>query len=188
MTEAFSRRDLALLGAGVAAATVLPSTALAQARGTGPSGLTQGDWFAQVRAQHQAINAGIAMMRNARGPAAMKAAFKRLSTLLAAHSIAEEVALYPGPAVSGQGDQNEMRRLYDEQQMAKVMTARIDAAIAAGQRDQAMSLLDQLEQALMAHVREEETQFFPALQRSAGPAMNEKMTRDFRMVFSQAMS
>lgn len=188
MDEAFSRRDLALLGAGVAAAASLPSTALAQARGTGPSGLTRGDWFAQVRAQHQAISAGFQMVRNARGPAAMKAAFKRLSTLLAAHSIAEEVALYPGPAVTGQGDQAEMRQLYEEQQMAKVMTARIDAALAMGQRDQAMTLLGQLEQALMAHVREEETQFFPALQRSAGAAMNDKMTRDFRMVFSQAMS
>jgi len=188
MDEAFSRRDLALLGAGVAVAAALPSTALAQARGTGPSGLTRGDWFAQVRAQHQAINAGFQMVRGARGEAAMKAAFKRLSMLLAAHSIAEEVALYPGPAVSGQGDQNEMRHLYDEQQMAKVMTARIDAALATGQRDQAMTLLGQLEQALAAHVREEEEQFYPALQQSASAAMNEKMTRDFRLRFTQAMA
>jgi hemerythrin-like domain-containing protein len=111
---------------------------------------------------------------------------KRLETLLTGHSIAEEVAVYPGIYI--QGDQQGALELYREQQMAKIMLARIDDAIVMNRADEATQLLAQLQGAVQQHVAEEEQQRFPALMSRATPEMNDKMTKDFKMNFSRYLN
>ena len=179
--QGLSRRNLGGVGLGVAvAAATLPAMADAA---PAPAALTAGNWMNQVKAQHAAISAGFAATRGAKSPVAMKAAFRNLADLLTAHSIAEEVALYPGIAI--EGDKASSDRAYQEQQEAKVLVARIDGAMMKGDRATAMSTLATLEQAITAHVREEEDQWYPALMKKADARMNAKMTADFRRAFSR---
>ena len=185
--QGISRR--ALGGLGVSAALATASVASAQ-MGDGRMGgmrreLTEGDWMRQVKAQHEAINRGFARVREARGPEKMEA-FKRLSNLLAAHSIAEETSLYPAIAI--QGDRDQSREAYREQQEAKVLTATIDNAMFVGDMETARRTLDTLQAAVTEHVNHEENRWYPALMRKADARMNAKLTDDFRREFSQAIA
>lgn len=185
MSEAMvSRRNLGMMGVGVAAAAVVAGPVLAQ-RPYGMSQLTGGDWMAQVRAQHAAIDRQFQQVKAARGGAKTQE-FKALAGLLSAHSLAEENTLYPGIEMKV-GDP-QFRKASGDQQMAKVLVARIDNAMAMGDMKTAESTLATLEAAIKAHVAEEEDQYYPALMRAADARMNAKMTTDFRMWFQRAMN
>ena len=191
MDETLDRRRFGAIavGAAAAAAATAASPALAQPMRMGMGGmpgvgmLTAGDWMQQVRAQHMAVDRQFAMLRRTRdGDGAMRdRGLKDLATMLTAHSVAEEVALYPGIAMSG--DRQGSDRLYMEQSHAKVMIAELDAMPRNGPAF--MGRLMALEAAIKAHVAEEENDLYPRLMRSAGPRMNAKMTQDFRREFTR---
>ncbi len=185
MATEVSRRNFAALAAGGTAVLVAAGPAVAQrGMGNGLGRLTGGDWMAQVRAQHRAIDAQFQVLKGLRGPARRTAELMTLKTLLTAHSIAEEVALYPGVAMKV--SRSELDRLYKEQQDAKVTLAEIDAMLAMPGRDpDFMPRLMALEAAIKTHVAEEESQAFPRLMRAATPQMNAKMSRDFAMAFTR---
>jgi len=180
-----SRRNLGLFAAGAAAAAT-PSLAQPAAKTGMAAGLTAGDWMAQVRAQHRETDRHFQLVKTARTDAERMSHFRMLASLLSGHSLAEEVALYPGLFM--QGDEADSKEAYDEQSMAKVLTARIDNAMAMGRRDEAMKLVAQLEAAVKAHVAHEEKEWYPALQKKATAQMNAKMTADFRREFTKYMA
>ena len=179
-----TRRDLGALAlGGIAAAAAAPAMA-APAMGMPSVGaLTAGDWMAQVKAQHMAIDRQFAALKATRDgdTAGRTAGLKMLATLLTGHSIAEEVALYPGVAMKG--DTAGSDQLYIEQQHAKVMVAELDNMPKTG--PEFLARLTTLETALKAHVAEEEGQRYPALMRAATPAENAKMTADLRREFTR---
>jgi hemerythrin superfamily protein len=185
-SSVISRRavGLAITTTAVVAATA-PARSQVASLSSNTRALTTGNWLAQIKAQHVEIKRLLDAVKAAPAPQ-RSTQFKRFATLLTGHSIAEEVAIYPGIAI--EGDQSGAMSLYDEQQMAKITVARIDDAITAGHDAEAMQLLGQLESALMAHVAEEENQRFPALLEKTPTAMNNKMTADFRQQFSRYMA
>jgi hemerythrin superfamily protein len=177
-----SRRSLGLLAVATAA---VASAAPALAQGAaGP--LTEGNWLEEIKAQHREIARLFQAAMSAPDAPGRRREVKRLATLLTGHSIAEEVAIYPGVYVDG--DEVGALELYKEQQMAKILLARIDDALATGHADEATRLLGQLQSAVQAHVAEEEQQKFPALVSKASAQMNDKMTTDFRATFTRYMN
>jgi len=182
-----SRRDIGLLAAGAAAAVATPAAAQPAARAGGMvAGLTAGDWMAQVLAQHREIDRHFQLVKAARTDGERMQHFRMLASLLSGHSLAEEVALYPGLYI--QGEESDSKQAYDEQSLAKVLTARIDNAMAMGRRDEALKLVGQLETAVKAHVAHEEKEWYPALMKKANAQMNAKMTADFRREFTKYMA
>jgi hemerythrin superfamily protein len=181
--DTLSRRALGLVAVTTAAVAAV-GPALAQPADLGP--LTEGDWFEEIKAQHREIGRLFQAAMSAPDVPGRRREVKRLATLLTGHAIAEEVAVYPGVYIDG--DQQGALELYREQQMAKIMLARIDDALAMNHPDEAMQLLGQLQSAVLAHAHEEEQQRFPALMQKADAAMNEKMTRDFKMQFTRYMN
>jgi hemerythrin superfamily protein len=182
-SEVVSRRALGLVAMTTAAAAAV-GPALAQTPAIGP--LTEGNWFDEIKAQHREIARLFQAAMSASDVPARRREVKRLATLLTGHSIAEEVAVYPGIYIDG--DEQGALELYREQQMAKIMLARIDDALAMNHPDEASDLLGKLQSAVQAHVQEEEQQRFPALMQKADAAMNDKMTRDFKMQFTRYMN
>lgn len=181
-----SRRNLGMLGFGAVAAAAVADAAGARApMPAGAAGLTGGNWMEQVQAQHRAIDAGFQRTKAARGPR-KTAEFKALAGLLAAHSIAEETSLYPG--IDMKVGDPQFEKASHDQQIAKVMVAKIDNAMAMGDMRTANATLLELEAAIKAHVAEEEGQYYPALLRAADARMNAKMTDDFRMTFTKAIA
>jgi len=188
--ETLGRRQFGAMVVGGAAAAAAASPVLAQRgpamRAPSVASLTAGNWMQQVKAQHMEVDRHFAMLRQSgpREAAARDGHLKMLATLLTGHSIAEEVALYPGLAMIG--DVGASDKLYMEQQHAKVMIAQIDAMPRQG--PQFMDRLATLESAIKAHVADEEGNQYPKLMRQATPAQNAKMTADFRREFTRYMS
>ena len=184
-----NRRSLGAAAVGIAAAAVAAPLAAQPMMMDGKMPrmpmLTQGDWMAQVKAQHAAIDREFQMIKATRDSEMPKRMqhFKMLATLLTGHSIAEEVALYPGIAMNG--DTAGSDRLYMEQQHAKVMVAELDNMPKSGPNF--MPRLTALESAIKAHVAEEEGDLYPKLMRQASADMNQKMSMDFRKEFSRYM-
>lgn len=185
MTDPFShpqpsRRALAGLAGLAGAALAAPTLAQPLTRGGigAARDLVQGDWFAQVRAQHQAVDRMFAAVRAARGANQRLGLFRDLKLALTAHSVAEEVSLYPGLALSGQRQAAD--RAYQEQSEAKILLAELDSLDPVGRQFE--DRLNTLMTAIRSHVEAEERDWYPQLQRRAG-AMNDKMTRDFRQSF-----
>ena len=187
MTEQISRRSLGVLGFGAAAvAGAVATGADAQVRAATGASLTAGDWMAQVKAQHAAIDAGFQEVKRLRTANGKRGAFRRLAGLLAAHSIAEETSLYPG--IDMKVGDAQFRKASHDQQEAKVLTAAIDNALLMGDMATADSTLATLEAAVKAHVAEEESQYYPALMRAADARMNAKMSMDFRNQFTKSIA
>lgn len=185
-----SRRMLGGLAAGAAAAGVAAPAAAqrsAPMRMPSVSSLTAGDWMAQVKAQHMAIDAGFQRLKATRESdgRGRQAALMDLAGLLTGHSIAEQVALYPGVALVA-GDRPGSDKLYMDQQHAKVMVAELMNLPMTG--PEFMTRLTALEAAVKAHVADEEGREYPELMRAADRAMNEKMTADFRREFTKYMA
>lgn len=188
--ETFGRRQFGAMVVGGAAAAAVASPVLAQRdaamRAPSIASLTAGNWMQQVQAQHREVDRHFAMLKQT-GPrqgAMRDAQLKMLATVLTGHSIAEEVALYPGLAMIG--DVGASDKLYMEQQHAKVMIAQIDAMPRQG--PQFMDRLMTLETAIKAHVTDEEGNQYPKLMRQATAAQNAKMTADFRREFTRYMA
>lgn len=176
-----SRRSLAGVALGLAATTAAPS--LAQSRPRGPSALTTGSWMDQVKAQHRAIDGNFRNLKattDAQMPR-RTALLKQLADNLTAHSVAEEVVLYP--AIAMKNDVPKSDELYMEQAHAKVILAELDKMPKRG--PEFMTRLTALETAIKEHVADEESNAYPRLMQAASAAENATMTADFRMHFNK---
>ena len=168
-----SRRELGVFAAVATVFTAVPAAAQPRRR---PD---RGDWFQMVRDHHAEIDTLLRQMETTRGPARRAEHLRRVATALTGHSIAEEVVLYP--MIEILGVKRDSEALYDEQQDAKVLIARLDAMPKAG--PEFLREFRAMADAVRAHVRHEEERSYPELQRRASPAQNAKMSDDFSREF-----
>jgi hemerythrin superfamily protein len=92
--------------------------ARAEARKKAESIATPGDWLSQIINHHRGIESQFADLKIATSPDARRASLKKLSLLLTAHSVAEEVAVYPAMAANHEVGHAELA--YQEQAAAKM--------------------------------------------------------------------
>jgi hypothetical protein len=173
-----SRREFGLAAAGVVA---MGSTAMSGFADAADSG---GDWLDLIKAQHQELDHLLAAVKSAGSHEARVAAFKRFAVYLSAHSLAEEVTVYPALAITG--SESASKQLYGEQDDAKVLVARVDNALATGRDADVPAMLDTLGTALHAHVEVEENQDFPPLKAKEDVATNARLTTEFKATFRRA--
>ncbi|WP_420384401.1 hemerythrin domain-containing protein [Novosphingobium sp.] len=179
MIQDMTRRNLGKLAAGAAVAGSIALTASAQAAPMGD------DWFEMIKMQHREIDRRLMAVKSADTHPGRVAAFKAFATYLSAHSLAEEVSVYPAIAIMGA--EPDAKQLYHEQDDAEILVGRIDNALAMHQDERVGPMLDTLAAALHAHVAEEEGTKFPALKSATNPMMNAKLTQDFHATFARAV-
>ncbi|MBZ8139670.1 hypothetical protein CLD22_07120 [Rubrivivax gelatinosus] len=143
-----------------------------------------GGWLAMVLAHHVQIETAFEAVRNATSASAQRAEQKQLALILTGHSNAEEAVLYPAMALAG--EKGDATTAYTEQSTAKMQMAELDEL-----EPMTQDYLDKLEHirgAVAHHVFEEESTWFPALRRSADPAMQGKLTKRYREEFERYMN
>src|SRR4030095_4671552 len=153
-------REMGLLDKVVAAVTPEASDeeraeAHAQARAaSGGSG-----WLAMALDHHELIEAAFANVKNASSASARRAAQKDLALLLTGHSNAEEAVLYPAMALSDQKAHS--AAAYTEHGAAKAHLPPLDEL--DPMTEDYLDKLEHLRAAVMHHVHEEESEWFPKL-------------------------
>jgi hypothetical protein len=151
------------------------SEARAEARAKAEKAAKPGDWLSQVVDHHRGIESQFVSVKAATTPDARLAAQQKLGLLLTAHSIAEELALYPAMAAHHQVGHAELA--YQEQSAAKMeigLLERLDP--------ESQDYLDKLEHikgAVEHHVYSEEGTWFIDLARSASSAEQERIGRRY---------
>jgi len=127
-------------------------------------------WLARALDHHERIEQGFATALNATGEMEAQRAAKELATLLIAHSIAEEVALYP--VLVMEGHKAHATEAYQEQQMAKVQFGELERLQPLSQewRDK----LEHIRGAVLHHIYREESTWFPEIVNEA-PATEQAM-------------
>ena len=144
--------------------------------------LSQGSgWLSMALDHHEAIEACFAAVRSATSEMAQRAAQKELALVLTGHSLAEETVLYPSMALTDQ--KAHATAAYTEQSAAKVQLAALDdlQPLSKDYTDK----LEHLRAAVMHHVYEEESKWFPALREQGGAAKQSQLSRRFREEFER---
>lgn len=120
-------------------------------------------WLARALDHHEQIEALFATALNAPSEAEATRAVKELSLLLTAHSVAEEVALYP--VLVMEGHKVHATEAYEEQQMTKVQLAELERLppLSEDWRDK----LEHIRGAVLHHIYREEGTWFPEIVREA---------------------
>jgi len=144
---------------------------------------TGNDWLARALSHHEQIEASFAKALNATQPAEAAATVKELGTLLVAHSIAEEVALYP--VLVMEGHKAHATEAYEEQQVAKVQMAELERLSPLSQewRDK----LEHIRGAVLHHIYREESTWFPEIVRETDPAELAVIDKRFSEEFDRSM-
>jgi len=135
--------------------------ARAEARKKAESIATPGDWLSQIAKHHRGIESQFEDLKIATSPDARRAALKKLALLLTAHSIAEEVAVYPAMAANHEVGHAELA--YQEQSAAKMemgLLERLDPM-----SEDFHDKLSHIEGAVKHHVYSEEGTWFIDLAR-----------------------
>lgn len=139
--------------------------------------LSQGTgWLSMVLDHHETIESCFAAVKGATSETAQRAAQKQLALFLTGHSLAEETVLYPAMALDDQ--KAHATAAYTEQSAAKVQLAALDDLVPLSE-DYA-DKLEHLRAAVMHHVYEEESKWFPALRDTGDAAKQSQLSRRFR--------
>lgn len=139
------------------------------------------DWLARVLDQHQEIETLFAEALTAEPGEERLTAMKNLGQLLTAHSMAEEVVLYP--AIARSGEKGDATMAYEEQSMAKVEMAALEQL--DPESDEWAQKLETIRQAVAHHVYEEESEWFPQLHRSVSEAEADMLSMRFDEEFDR---
>ncbi len=142
--------------------------ARAEARKKAESIATPGGWLAQIIAHHRGIESHFADLKIAASPDARRAALKKLGLLLTAHSIAEEVAVYPAMAANHEVGHAELA--YQEQSAAKMEMGLLERLDPESQDFH--DKLGHIEGAVKHHVYSEEGTWFIDLARMPAADQN----------------
>jgi Hemerythrin HHE cation binding domain len=137
--------------------------ARAQARSKANAVAVSGDWLSLVLEHHLMIESAFVAVKGALSAAERVDAQRELAGILVAHSIAEELVLYPALALNDEKAHAEMG--YGEQAAVKIQMAALDKLDPMSQ-----DYLDKLEHirgAVAHHVYQEEGTWFPELQAKA---------------------
>ena len=122
-------------------------------------------WLAEVLDHHEMIEQAFSQARTAPDPETAREAARMLGEVLASHSLAEEVVLYP--ALVMEHHKGHAAMAYQEQQMAKVEMAELELLepLSEEWRDK----LEHIEGAVRHHMYEEESIWYPKLAKEASP-------------------
>ena len=181
--QTVTRRSLAGLALGAAAVAATPAVAQMRRGAMAMGNPTAGSWMDQVMAQHRAIDMLFMRLKQTRdNQMPMRTMLlKQLADTLTAHSVAEEVTLYP--AIAQKNNVPKSDELYLEQSHAKVILNELDKMPKQGPAF--ITRLVALEAAIKEHVADEEGNAYPRLMAACSPAENAKMTADFRMHYQK---
>ncbi|MEO7208865.1 MAG: hemerythrin domain-containing protein [Steroidobacteraceae bacterium] len=89
-----------------------------KARSKAHASAGKNDWLGMVLDHHEQVETAFAAVKAASEPASKVRTFKKLSTLLTGHSVAEEAALYP--ALAKTDEKAHATKAYAEQSAAKL--------------------------------------------------------------------
>lgn len=142
-----------------------------------PAGRT--DWFAIALEHHAQIRSAFAFAAAAAPGGARLTAFKGLALLLNGHSLAEEIVLYP--VLATQKPARQAETAYAEQTAVKIQMADLELTDPAG--PEWLEKLEAIQTAVLDHMEEEESTWFPAL-RSSG-ANQAKLTARYKEEFER---
>jgi hypothetical protein len=117
---------------------------------------SQDGWLWQVLDQHEEIRARFAGCHEAQSAEDRVAAMKELATILNAHSMAEEVVLYP--ALAQAGEKLHAGHAYTEQTTAKMQMSEWENI--APSTPEWTDKLKHIEGAVLTHMYEEESSWF----------------------------
>jgi len=140
----------------------------------------EGDWLDRVLDQHQQIETLFAEALMA-APAEREMARRELASLLGAHSMAEEVVLYP--AMARNGEKGHATMAYEEQAMTKIEMAALEQL--DPDSDDWTEKLEKIRAAVAHHVYEEESDWFPELHRRTSEDESEMLSMRFDEEFDR---
>jgi Hemerythrin HHE cation binding domain len=152
----------------------------AEARDKARAAAVAGSWLGMALDQHLEIEAGFAAVRSAASATTRRTAEKALAAQLTAHSLAEEVVLYPALALNGEKAHAEAA--YVEQSATKVQLAALETLDPMSQ-----DYLDKLEHirgAVAHHVYEEESNWFIEIVDKLPAAEHARLTKRFEQEYT----
>jgi len=153
----------------------------ARARSEAQALAQEDDWLMRVLDQHQKIETLFAEALTAEPGGDRLMAMKNLAQLLNAHSMAEEVVLYP--AIARSGEKGDATMAYEEQSMAKVEMAALEQL--DPDSDEWTEKLETIRKAVAHHVYEEESEWFPQLHRAISETEAEMLSMRFDEEFDR---
>ncbi len=141
-----------------------------------------GDWLSQILGHHREIEAQFERLRSA-APGSRPTEQKQLALLLTAHSIAEEVSVYPALAADHQVGHAELA--YQEQSAAKMELGLLERLDPSSQDYH--DKLEHIRGAVLHHIYSEEGTWYPKLAESAHAADQERATMRYAEEYARYM-
>ncbi len=140
-------------------------------------------WLAEAVYHHDQIESGFAAALASTSEGDADRAVKELAKLLVAHSIAEEVVLYPAMVI--EGHKGGATLAYEEQQMAKVQMAELERLTPLSQEWR--EKLEHIQGAVLHHIYKEESDWFLEIAEDAGGASQTMLDTRFTQEFERSM-
>jgi hypothetical protein len=140
-------------------------------------------WLRSVLDHHRQIDAAFASVKSAGNAADRRAALKKLSELMTAHSLAEEGVIYP--ALSDSGESGHATMAYTEQAAAKMQLGLLEHIDPMSQDFE--DKLGHLEGAVKHHVYKEESEWFIELVDDAADADHAMIANRYSEEFERYM-
>jgi hemerythrin superfamily protein len=134
-----------------------------------------GDWLFSALDHHRDIEGAFGAAAAALPGTARATALRALATLLTGHSIAEEAVLYPALAEAGSAARSMMA--YGEQAMAKTELAKLRNFDL--ESDAFPAKLEELRLAVLHHMYQEESSWFPLLKERLSEVEQARLTERF---------
>jgi hypothetical protein len=155
--------------------------ARAKARAKAEAVAKPGGWLALILDHHREIEARFADLKAATTAEAKRAAQTELALILTAHSLAEEVAVYPALAADKQLAHAELA--YQEQSAAKMEMGLLERLIPLSE-DYA-DKVEHIRGAVAHHVYSEEGTWFTELAENLDPSDQALITRRYKEEFDR---
>jgi hypothetical protein len=140
-------------------------------------------WLSQAVSHHDQIEAAFTDALGATSEMQAQSSVRQLATLLIAHSVAEEVVLYP--VLVMEGHKANATIAYQEQQMAKVQMAELERLTPLTQEWR--EKLEHIRGAVLHHIYEEESDWFPQIVEESGSTEAAMLDARFTEEFNRSM-
>ncbi len=153
----------------------------AEARGKARAAATKGGWLGMVLDHHLAIETAFAEVKQAGDAVSRRSAQQRLATILTAHSLAEEMVLYPALALHHEKGHATMA--YTEQSAAKIQMAALEDL--EPMSEDYVDKLEHIRGAVAHHVYHEENDWFLDLNEIADSRLQQKLAQRYTEEFER---
>lgn len=145
-------------------------------------GLAQGrDWLSLALEHHRRIEASFELVAAAATAEERTSALKQLALVLNGHALAEEVVLYP--AMTETGEKTHATMAYEEQTVTKIEMARLEKLDPESREWK--EKLEHIRGAVLHHIYEEESTWFPELRASVKAGDDARLTARFAEEFEK---